>query len=71
MKNLKKVDVNFAVTSWVTELWRRWVSLTIKCTIVPKLHLISQTGEAMVLFHDFLILFCIGGIFVNCILLNK
>ena len=36
-----------------------------------KSHLIRQTGEAMVLFHDFVILFCISDIFVNFILLNK
>ena len=33
--------------------------------ILPKLLFISQTGEASVLFHDFLILFCLSDIFVN------
>ena len=42
-----------------------------KCAISPKLLLISQTGEARVLFHDFLILFCMNNIFVNYVLLNK
>ena len=57
MKHWKKLDVNFAMTSSVIELWRRWVSLTIKCAILPKLLLVWQTGEARVLFHDFLCYF--------------
>ena len=71
MKHYKRHDVNFAMSSSVTELWKVWVSLTMKCTILPKLLLISRTGEASVLFHDFLILFCINDIFVNYILLDK
>ena len=32
---------------------------------LPQFPLISQTGEARVLFHDLLVLFCINDIFVN------
>ena len=32
---------------------------------LPQFPLISQTGEARVLFHDLLMLFCINDIFVN------
>ena len=71
MRHWKKLDVNFAMTSSVTELWRRWVSLTIKCAISPKLLLISKTGEARVLFHDFLLLFCISDIFVKLYTIKK
>ena len=71
MKHWKKHVVNFVMSSSVTELWRRWVSLTMKCAMLPKLLLISLTGEPGVLFHDFLISFCISDIFVNYILLNK
>ena len=42
-----------------------------KCTILSKLPLISQTDEARVLFHDFLISFYMGDIFIGNILLNK
>ena len=42
-----------------------------KCTVLSKLLLISQTGEAMVLFDDFRISFCISDIFINYELLNK
>ena len=51
-ETLKKHDVNFAMSSSVTALWRWWVSLTIKCTILSKLLLISQKGETRVLFDD-------------------
>ena len=71
MKHWKKHDDNFAMSSWITELWRRCVSLTIKCAIVPKLLLISRSGEASVLFHYFLVLFWISDNFLNYILLNK
>ena len=71
MKHWKKHDVNFAMSSSVTALWRRWVSLTIKCTVLSRLLLISQTSEASVLFDDLQIWFCISDIFVNYKLLNK
>ena len=32
---------------------------------LPQFPLISQTGEARVLFHDLLVLFCINDIFLN------
>ena len=51
MKHRKKHDVSFAMSSSVTALWR-WVSLTIKCKVLSKLLLISQTSEARVLFDD-------------------
>ena len=51
-ETLKKHDVNFAMSSSVTALWRRCVSLTIKCTVLSKLLLISQTSEARELFDD-------------------
>ena len=51
-ETLKKHDVNFAMSSSVTALWRQWVSLTIKCTVLSKLLLISQTSEARELFDD-------------------
>ena len=65
MKHWKKHDINFAMSNSVTELWRRWIYLTIKYAILPKLNLISQTGEARMMFHDFLISFGISDIFVN------
>ena len=71
MKHSKKQDVNFAMSSSVAKLWRRYVSLTTKCAILPKLHLISWTGKASVLFHDFLLSFCISDIFVNYIISKK
>ena len=67
----KKRDVNFAMSSSVMELWRRLVSLTIECTVLSKLHLISQIGEARVLFHDFLISFGMTDSVANYTLLNK
>ena len=36
-----------------------------------KMRNFTQTGEASVLFHDFLILISISDIFVNYILFNK
>ena len=36
MKHWKKHYVNFAMSSSITELWRRWVSLTMKCAFCPK-----------------------------------
>ena len=57
MKHWIKLNVNFVMISSVIELWRRWLSLTIKCAILPKLLLAWQTGEARVLFHDFLCYF--------------
>ena len=57
MKHWKKRYVNFAMSSSITELWRGWVSLTMKSAFLPEIPLISWRGEASVLFHDFLILF--------------
>ena len=54
--NIKKHDVNCGMSSSVTESYRRWVYLTIKGAILPKSHMILQTGEAMVLVYDLIIL---------------
>ena len=59
------------MSSSVSELWRWCGYLSIKCTILPKSPLILQTPVARILFHSFLISFCISEVFVNHTQLNK
>ena len=70
-ETLKKVRCQFCDVKFGHRIMEAVGFFDYKCTILSKLPLISQTDEARVLFHDFLISFYMGDIFIGNILLNK
>ena len=52
---LKKARCQFCDVKFGHRIMEAWASLTIKCAILPKSLLISQTCEPRVLFYDLLI----------------
>ena len=64
-KTLKKTKCQFCDVKFRHRIMEAVGLFDYQCAILHKLSLISQSGEARMLFHDFLISFCISDNFVN------